>query len=120
MKTIKNISLIGLLTILVSLNLNATMSLLIDGEPAFSKPIIVSIIITDEAIANEFFFDDEEYINDIPFDINSILDQCKIDKQICEDFYLDEEGYIDDIPFNTKVVLDTLTSPSVVWYSDKY
>ncbi len=113
MKTLKNISLIGILTILISLNLNATISLIMEGEPVNNKPETINSIITDESIIKEFFFEDEEYINDIPFDINSILDQCKMEKQICIDFYFDEEGYIDDI-------LDTLTSPSIVWYSNKY
>lgn len=120
MKTLKNISLIGILTIIVSLNLNATISSFNEGDPANKKSVSIKTNITDKAFVIEFFFEDEEYINDIPFDIDSILDQCKYDKQLCEEFYFDEEGYIDDIPFNTKIVLDTLTSPSVVWYSNKY
>ena len=120
MKTLKNILLTGFLTLLISLNLNATISLLVEGDPSNNKPKTISTIITDATIVKEFFFEDEEYINDIPFDIDSIIDQCKEEKFICETFYFDEEEYIDDIPFNTKIVLDTLTTPSIVWYSDKY
>lgn len=112
--------LIGSLTVLLSLNLNATISLIVDGEPAKSKPALPVTNITDSAIERDFSFEDEEYINDIPFNIDSIIDQCKEEKLICETFYFDEEEYIDDIPFNTKIVLDTLTTPSVVWYSNIY
>ena len=120
MKKLKNLILIGSLTILLSLNLNATLSISTDGEPTKSKPGLTITNITDEAIENEFSFEDEEYINDIPFNIDHILEQYKTEKRLCKDFYFDEEEYIDDIPFNTKIVLDTLTTPSIVWYSDIY
>ncbi|NQU34823.1 MAG: hypothetical protein HQ521_16465 [Bacteroidetes bacterium] len=69
-----------------------------------------STIITNNAIANYekaisvvYDFNDEEYINDIPFITNSICVEDEYQKAIAVDFEFEEESYIDDIPFNTQI-----------------
>jgi len=51
---------------------------------------------------NESIFDfPEEYIDDIPFDTDKVINQ--------DTFKMEEEGYIDDIPFNTEKVVEELS-----------
>lgn len=52
----------------------------------------------------EFNFEDEPYINDIPFDTECISRNCLYWKAVAVDYEFDEETYIDDIPFNTEEV----------------
>ncbi len=48
------------------------------------------------AISVEYNFEEEEYINDIPFDKDCSISS--YEKAMSEDFSLEEESYIDDIP----------------------
>lgn len=48
----------------------------------------------------EFDFE-EEYIDDIPFNTASITSNCFYNKAIAVVFELNEEEYIDDLPFST-------------------
>ena len=61
-----------------------------------------------------FEMKDEEYINDIPFNTESIVNNDPIylntafNKVLNVDFQMEEESYIDDIPFNTSDVIRKL------------
>jgi len=65
----------------------------------------------------EFNLDEEEYIDDIPFDtqevFNSMVNFNENDKNvIVQDFYLADEDYVDDIPFDTRqLIADRLSYP---------
>lgn len=50
-------------------------------------------------------FNDETYIDDIPFSTEAIYSQVVIDRHIL-DFEMQEEAYINDIPFNTDTIAD--------------
>lgn len=79
MKTIKSITiLIGTLALMFSLNLNA-------------------------AVEN-YKFEEETYINDIPFSTGCVTADYLYEKAINEVYNFEEESYINDIPFNTKCV----------------
>jgi len=79
MKTIKSITiLLGTFALLFSLNLNAT--------------------------AETFCFEEEAYINDIPFNTECVTVEYMYEKAINEDYNFEEEAYIGDIPFNTECV----------------
>jgi hypothetical protein len=56
----------------------------------------------DKAIAENFSFDEEIYVNDIPFNTDSISNEYNYLKAVNKNFEIDGESYIDDIPFNTK------------------
>ena len=62
-----------------------------------------AIIFALNVNATEFNFEEEPYIDDIPFDTEIVCDQIWI-KNVLECFCLEEEAYIDDIPFDTKPV----------------
>jgi len=53
---------------------------------------------TTETTTKLFTIQEEEYIDDIPFDTEKIANV----------FTIQEEGYIDDIPFDTEKIVDTL------------
>ncbi|MEJ2594703.1 MAG: hypothetical protein P8100_06160 [bacterium] len=56
------------------------------------------------ALSVDFYFEEEEYINDIPFDTKCISTQCKYRKAMAVEYEMEEEGYVDDIPFNTEKI----------------
>ncbi len=58
--------------------------------------------IYEKAVSINFNFDEEEYINDIPFDSSFSSVELEYQKAVAVDFELEEESYIDDIPFNTQ------------------
>ena len=52
----------------------------------------------------EIVFEEESYIDDIPFDTKSIADNYLMEETINTDFIFEEEAYVDDIPFDTKKI----------------
>ncbi len=59
----------------------------------------------NEAIAQNFILEEDEYVNDIPFNTDSISDKYNYLNTISENYNLEEELYINDIPFNTKKIV---------------
>jgi len=65
----------------------------------------------------EFTMEEEEYIDDIPFDTEKLVDSMVNfkagDKNVLvQEFYLADEEYIDDIPFDTKqLIADRMSYP---------
>lgn len=57
-----------------------------------------------------YYFDDEEYINDIPFNTNIISAEANYLNAMAEDFDFEKESYIDDIPFNTNYLVQNLSN----------
>ncbi len=108
MKTLlKTTALLVTLTILLSVNLNASIfnfseEQYIDDIP-FNTTEIYNKLIGEQTIS-EFDFEDERYINDIPFDTECISIDCLYQEAISIEFQIEEENYIDDIPFNTKCI----------------
>ena len=79
MKTIKSITiLLGTFALLFSLNTNAT--------------------------AETFCFEEEAYINDIPFNTGCVTAEYLYEKAINKEYNFEEESYISDIPFDTECV----------------
>jgi len=52
----------------------------------------------------EIVFEEEEYIDDIPFDTLAIAEACILNETMNVEFDFEEEAYIDDIPYNTHEV----------------
>lgn len=79
MKTIKTISLLlGTLAFFLTLNLSTT--------------------------AKNFNFEEEVYINDIPFNTEDVALECKYQHAVAIEYNFADEAYIEDIPFNTECV----------------
>ena len=99
MKTRKNILLIISLTILLSLHLNATISFFTGNSSTndITKVEINESATSEDSSLAEFSFDDEEYIDDIPFDTDCVTAQCKYEKAMSVDFNFEDEEYIDDM-----------------------
>ena len=57
---------------------------------------IITLVFTANTFASEFNFNEEAYIDDIPFDTEIIFDQL-----MNPEFSFEDEAYVDDIPFNT-------------------
>ncbi len=55
--------------------------------------------------ATTFTFEDEAFINDIPFDTELVCEQILIEKTL-NSFQFEEEAYIDDIPFDTEQIAE--------------
>ena len=62
----------------------------------------------NKALAVNFNFDEENYVNDIPFNTDSISAEINYLNAITENFEMAEESYIDDIPFNTTTLVEEL------------
>ena len=85
----KNTTLALSLVILISAYFFASASLInVSKNPGALSVVTTSPLSSyEKAMAVEFKFEEEEYINDIPFNTTDI-----------RDFNFEEEGYIDDIP----------------------
>ena len=60
--------------------------------------------LVNEAVAVEFDFEEEAYIDDIPFDTKCVSSMCKFKKAVKVNFEMEEENYVDDIPFDTEKI----------------
>lgn len=56
------------------------------------------------ALSVDFYFEEEEYVDDIPFDTKCVSANCKYKKAIAVEYLFEEEGYVDDIPFDTEKI----------------
>jgi len=70
--------------------------------PSISSNINVSY---EKAVAVDYYIEEENYINDIPFNTFSVSAEYNYLESMEEDFEIEEESYIDDIPFNTKRII---------------
>ena len=68
----------------------------------------------DQAMMVEFDFEEEAFINDIPFDTHCVSTKCKYLQAISEEFAVEEENYIDDIPFDTDQISQELSYESTL------
>ena len=63
-----------------------------------------------EAPATEMVFDFEEeaYIDDIPFNTETIAEQTLFERSMNKSYQFEEEAYVNDIPFNTSEIATNL------------
>ena len=60
--------------------------------------------VVNKLMQPEFNFEDEAYIDDIPFNTACVAADCKYKKAFSVLFDLEDENYIDDIPFDTRLI----------------
>ena len=63
--------------------------------------------VVSELMNPGFNFEEEAYIDDIPFNTACIAADCKYKKAISVLFEMEDESYIDDIPFNILAIAET-------------
>lgn len=97
-------------TIAQSLTVSAaiyTALLLLIAGIAYGTELNTNKEIDAELTQVEFVFEEEEYIDDIPFDTESIVENYLQKEAMNTEFDFEEEAYVDDIPFNTtKIALE--------------
>lgn len=99
MKTHINTLLVISLTVLLSLHLNSTVSFFIEQSSNNNQPTTENVANQStyiKAISQEFSFDEETYIDDIPFNTENISEKSSYEEAISKDFSFDEEDSIDD------------------------
>jgi hypothetical protein len=64
---------------------------------------LLTVLFTANVNASTFDFEDEPYINDIPFDTKEVVEQVMNEQNLAQ-FDFEDEAYIDDIPFDTHCV----------------
>ena len=61
-------------------------------------------------VETEFAFEDEEYVDDIPFDTQKIAENYLFEESMKVQYEFEEEAYVDDIPFNTYQIASKQTN----------
>jgi hypothetical protein len=61
--------------------------------------------VVHDLLSGEFDFEEEAYVNDIPFNTAEICANCLYRESVSVAFEREEENYIDDIPFDTKGIV---------------
>ena len=82
----------------VSVVIYTTLFLLIAGV-AFGSELKLNNNIED--LPPVIDFEEEAYVDDIPFDTQAIAEACILKEIMNVEFDFEEEAYIDDIPYNT-------------------
>ena len=86
-----------ILAIAFAASLGASTNIITENSP---ETALVKSPLNIEPISS-FDFEEEAYINDIPFDTECVSINCIYQKAIAETFEFEEEAYVDDIPFAT-------------------
>ena len=63
----------------------------------------LTIMLSTNLFGSAFSFNEESYIDDIPFNTEEIFNEIVVEMQLA-DFNFEVEAYINDIPFDTEVV----------------
>jgi hypothetical protein len=126
MKTLNLISaLTVLLVALTTPELNASTPDLKLGDVKFggnemmSGSLVVENTIESNALS-EFDFEDEAYIEDIPFDTECVTTNCRYKKAMAVVFEMEEENYINDIPFDIKNIAQNSSQNEIDFEDEAY
>ncbi len=65
--------------------------------------VTFTLLLAANMSASAFNFEEESYINDIPFDAEEVYNDFVVDQQLVE-FDFEEESYVNDIPFDTACI----------------
>ncbi len=62
--------------------------------------LAITLLATINIFASGLDFEEEQYIDDIPFNVEEIAKQARFEMAIAADFSFSDEEYIDDMPFS--------------------
>lgn len=91
----------------ISLLIYSVLFLVLAGMAFGSEMDTNPPIISNTTIQN-ISFEEEDYVDDIPFDTRSIAESFRLELIMNEIYNNEEEAYIDDIPFNTESIAANL------------
>lgn len=92
-------------SITVSIAIYTTLFLLI-ASIAFGAEKPKKELSSAEVTLKEFVFEEEEYIDDIPFNTEAIAANYFYAKSISVEYDFEDEEYVNDIPFDTHVIAE--------------
>lgn len=81
-----------------------TVLLVLVASIAYGSELNFNLSAKSELNPEEIVFQEEEYIEDIPFDTKAIAENYLLEESMNSGFYFGDETYVDDIPFNTEKV----------------
>ena len=64
----------------------------------------MTFLLTPNATQVVFNFEEENTINDVPFNTEEIASNLNLEKEMNVAFHMEDEDYVDDIPFNTRKI----------------
>ena len=126
MKTLNLISALAILLLTTAtLESNAitpgmkTRALNLGGNDLLANTMMVDDAFTNEA-THKFGFEEEAYIEDIPFSTECVTADCMYEKAISVVYNMDEEAYVDDIPFDTKKIAENSKLEKIDFEDEAY
>jgi len=126
MKTLNLISALAVLLIAMTTpELNASTPDLKLGDVKFSGNEMMSASLVMENtfesnVLSEFDFEEEAYIEDIPFNTECVTANCRYKKAMAVVFEIEEEKYVNDIPFDTKNIAQNSNSKEFDFEEEAY
>lgn len=90
-------------TAVASLVIYGLLILLLSGIAYGSEPAAGGLEMVDSTQVNvEYTFEEEAYIDDIPFNTETLADAYIYQESLKVEYQFADEAYVDDIPFNTQ------------------
>ncbi len=71
--------------------------------------LFAALLLSLNIFANGLEFDQESYIDDIPFNVEEVIVQVTYENALAVDFSFDDEEYVDDIP----VIIDSVSDDTL-------
>lgn len=101
LETIIWVGVISLLIIMFSYSTASANHINFEDESYINDIPFDTEMIVNEMMNPEFNFEDEAYIDDIPFNTECVAINCNYRKAMAVPFEMPEESFIEDLPFNT-------------------
>jgi len=111
--TITTLALLTILLVSNSMNLNATNFSFNEEAYINDIPFNTKEIVAEKALA-VFQLEDEAYINDIPFETDVVVANSTAKETPAPAVDFAAENYIDDIPFDTESIVETINFKKAV------
>lgn len=104
------VSAITLLIILFSYNNSQGNPMNFEDEAYIDDIPFDTEMVVSNMVISEFDFADESFIDDIPFSTHFVVLDLNFENNYSTPFSIEEETYINDIPFNTEDVVEYYTT----------
>lgn len=104
LETVIWISVIALIIIVFSMSTASATPINFEEEPYINDIPFNTEMVINEMTTPEFNFDEESYINDIPFNTVCVAADYRYKKAISVKFEMDDEENVNDMPFNTELI----------------
>ena len=110
MKTLNiKTALIAIIFLMVSIHLAADTTFCFNEEGYVDDIPFDTEMICHKLTLPTIDFEEEAYVQDIPFNTEDVASRSSYHAAVSVEYDLEEEGYVDDIPFNTVEVAENYT-----------